>query len=361
MKEERTALVCPLDWGIGHATRCVPVIRHLSRMGFRVIVASDARPLEFLKREFPGLQFVLFPGTPITYTRDDKLARKMAILFPGILAGTLREHRTLRNIVADTGATLVISDNRFGCWHPKVPSVFITHQIEIRMPHGLTWLAPFVNKVNRWFISRYTECWIPDFEAHRGLAGSLSHPEKLPRSCYYIGSLSRFATSSATTTETEEPLYDLLVMLSGPEPQRTILEEKILGLLRNISLRVAMVRGMTESDEIVTKDGVTIYAHLETREMKELINRSSLIITRSGYSSIMDLVTLGKQAVLIPTPGQTEQEYLARYLMEKKIYFSMDQQQFDLLYAIEMSKNFHGMIIINDHQALKERIGALFP
>ena len=149
-------------------------------------------------------------------------------------------------------------------------------------------------------------------------------------------------------------------MLSGPEPQRTILEEKILKQLRDINLQAAMVRGMPEAEEASGLHGnLLVFSHLDSEKLREMIHRSALVICRSGYSSILDLVTLGKRAIFIPTPGQTEQEYLSKYLMEKKIFFSMAQEDFDLLYALEMSKNFHGMVIRNDYKILEEEILSL--
>lgn len=347
-----------MDWGIGHATRCVPVIEKLTELGFEVIIAASGRPLEFLKKEYPVMRIIEFPGTKIRYPKNGWIALKMLQIAPRLLSGIWREHRALKKIVSQTGASMVISDNRFGCWHTGVPSVFITHQPEIRVPAQLKFIKGLLNSANRWFINKYTECWIPDFEPHRGLAGDLSHPAKMPQRCYYIGILSRFSLRPDPYADSIQR-YDLLVMLSGPEPQRTILEERVLMQLVNINMQVAMVRGIPESDEEFVLDGrIHVFAHLETGKMKRLINASDLVISRSGYSTIMDIVSLGKRAIFIPTPGQTEQEYLAKYLNDKKIYFSMNQKDFDLLYAIEMSKNFPGMVIRNDYAALASRIKA---
>ena len=355
--DKKKVLVCPMDWGIGHASRCVPVINKLAELGFKVVVAASGRPLEFVKKEYPGISVIDFPGILITYPKNGWIVLKMLRLLPRFLLGIWREHKTLKKIALQTGASLIISDNRYGCWHPTILSVFMTHQLDIQVPSGLKFIKGFLNIINYWFINKYDECWIPDFESHRGLAGALSHPRKLPGNTRYIGILSRFSCRQNPHTDYAAIGFDLLVMLSGPEPQRTILEKKILLQLVNINLRVAMVRGITESDETYVVDGrIHVFSHLETAKMQALISKSSLVICRSGYSSIMDVVSLGKLAIFIPTPGQTEQEYLARYLMEKKIYFSINQKDFDLLYALEMSKNFPGMVIQNDYAALTERI-----
>jgi len=357
VSENKKVLICPMDWGIGHATRCVPVIEKFRELGAEVIIAASGRPLEFLKKEFPSILVVDFPGVKIQYPRNRWIALKMLRLAPALLLGIWREHKVLKKIIIQTGATLVVSDNRYGCWHDAIPSVFITHQLEIQVPPGLKFIKRFLNITNRWFINKYTECWVPDFEPHRGLAGGLSHPARMPERVHYVGILSRFTLKVDLHANIASQSFDLLIMLSGPEPQRTLLEEKILMQLVNINMQVAMVRGIPESEEEFILDGrIHVFAHLETTRMQEIIKASDLVICRSGYSSIMDIVTLGKRAIFIPTPGQTEQEYLARYLKDKKIYFSLNQKEFDLLYAIEMSKNFPGMVIRNDYAALTSRI-----
>jgi len=353
----KRVLVCPLDWGIGHATRSVPLIRILCKLGFEVIVAADNRPLEFLRREFPDVRMFRFPGAKIRYPKTRFMWLKMLQLTPWLIRGIWKEHILLQKIVVQTGADLVISDNRFGCWHPSVPSVFITHQLDIQVPAIFIFMKAVLNKFNHYFIGKYGECWIPDFELHKGLASALSHPLQLPCNAFYIGILSRFSVSQNPRVLTPQPDFDLLVMLSGPEPQRTLLEEKIITQLRNIILRVVIVQGLPETDSTyMIGDRIQVFSHVESERMRNLILQSELVICRSGYSSIMDLATLGKRAIFIPTPGQTEQEYLAHNLMDRKIFFSMEQQNFDLLYAIEMSKNYPGMVLCNDYSALEERI-----
>ncbi len=336
------------------------MITRLLDAGFPVVVAAGGRPLEFIRKEFPGLPLIEFGGEKVRYPERGSMVKAMLTMAPRLLAGIRREHRLLKTIAAETGAGLIISDNRYGCWHRDIPSVFITHQLDIRVPRYLAPVRWLLRRLNRRFMAKYTECWIPDFEMHRGLAGDLSHPAALPPRTHYIGILSRFTTVRRPFFPDAIPGFDLLVMLSGPEPQRSILEEKILHQLVSLDMQVAMVRGMPESDEAYVLDGrIHVFAHLDTGKLGELLSRSALVICRSGYSSIMDMVTLGKRAIFIPTPGQTEQEYLARYLMEKKIFFSMDQGTFDLLYALEMSKNFPGMVIKNDLGLLDARIAAL--
>ncbi|MCX6279119.1 MAG: glycosyltransferase [Bacteroidetes bacterium] len=323
----RKVLICPLDWGIGHATRCIPVIQLFQDLGFSVIVAGSGRSIEFIKREHPKIRCIDFPGIEISYPRKNSLTLKFVTMTPRLLYNIFTEHRALKRIVRESGASLVISDNRYGCWHSDIPSVFITHQLNIQIPSVLKPFGGLLKRLNYFLIHRYTECWIPDFEPHRGLAGLLSHPKNLPANCHYIGILSRFERLVKKNMDQFPHSLDILVMLSGPEPQRTMLEEIVMKQLAKVELTSVVVRGITDSDENYTIEGKThIFAHLETPKLYELLARASLVICRSGYSSIMDLVTTGKQAVLIPTPGQTEQEYLARYLMDKKIFFQCNSR-----------------------------------
>ncbi|MBN1198417.1 MAG: hypothetical protein JXA23_03620 [Bacteroidales bacterium] len=355
-----SVLVCPLDWGIGHATRSVPVIRHFLEHGFRVVIAADRRPLAFLRLEFPDLEFVRFPGTHITYPQGSLMLLKLFFQGPKLLWGIYREHKQLRKLIAEKRIDLVFSDNRYGLWSKEILSVFMTHQLRINVPGSLNLFTPLLQRLNYTIIQRYTECWVPDFENHKGLAGELSHPARLPNHLHYIGTLSRFSGARHQAALYEVPPFEILILLSGPEPQRTILEEALLGQLQHTDLKTVVVRGITERrEERKFSEHIRIFSHLESEILQEYLRKALVVICRSGYSSIMDIAAMGKKAIFIPTPGQTEQEYLARYLKSKKIYFSMSQKEFDLIYALEMSKNYPGMVLENDYKLLKERIEKL--
>jgi UDP:flavonoid glycosyltransferase YjiC (YdhE family) len=349
-------LVCPLDWGIGHASRCVPVIRLCLEQGFEVVIGADGRPLELLKKEFPSLHFIRFPGARITYFRKAPLALAGMLMAPKFLLGVWHERRFLAKLLRRNKFDAVISDNRYGMRNKKCRSVIILHQLNIILPEGLRFLSGFVNRTNRRFIRKFDECWIPDFELHGGLAGRLSHPAPADIPCTYIGALSRFSDNPAADDE-KTPVLDILVTLSGPEPQRTLFETKVFNQLGNSNLRGIIVRGLTESDATFDlTPNIRVYSHLPTERLQEVMQACRVVISRSGYSSLMDIVTAGKRAIFVPTPGQTEQEYLARFMMDKKIFFSMSQEEFDLVYAMEMVINYHGIRMQNDYQVLKEKI-----
>ncbi|MBW6483678.1 MAG: glycosyltransferase [Vicingaceae bacterium] len=336
-------MVCPLDWGLGHAARCIPIINTLIELGHEVIIAADNAPLNFLKTTFPQLQLVQLPGYTIRYITNGCMNFKILLQLPGFLKSIKKEHQLLITIIKENDIDLVISDNRYGCWSEKVASVFITHQLSIQAPFGKKWL----NKMNHHFIQKFNECWIPDIESETNLSGNLSHIKKrnvLPT--FFIGSLSRFSGKMLSS----EQKYDAFVIISGPEPQRTVFENLVAKQAEKTALKLVLVRGLPSENKIPTylhSENLEVHNHLPTELFLEKIEQSNLVISRSGYSTIMDLAVLGKKAVLIPTPGQTEQEYLATYHFEKQHYFTQTQQEFNLEEAIENAIYFTGIHLKN--------------
>lgn len=239
--------------------------------------------------------------------------------------------------VAEHGFDAVISDNRYGLYHPDIFSIFITHQLTIKSPLG-KWTEKILQKRNYQYINRFTECWIPDREEQENnLAGKLSHPINKPAiPVYYIGSLSRFKT-------TDEPVKNnhLLIVLSGPEPQRTILENKIIQEVAYYSSTATIVRGLPGSDSIVPSTSmIKFYNHLPAEQLNREIEKAAYIISRSGYTTVMDVARLKKKSILIPTPGQTEQEYLADYLLKKQFAFCVSQKEFSLADSLKKAEKF---------------------
>ncbi len=332
-------LVAPLDWGLGHATRCIPIIRELQGRGSDVVIAADGRPFELLKKEFPALEFVRFPGFSIVYPEGNRIAWKIVSQIPKIIFSIFREHRELKAIVTDLKIDAVISDNRFGLFSNQVPSIFVTHQIEIAMPKGLQWAARIVYLMNKMIIRRYTECWIPDYADKENLSGNLSHHYPLPKNGTFIGPLTRFKRN--TTIEKE---FDILVLLSGPEPQRTTLETIIMEQLKASRFKTLVVRGVPEkSQHIKLSEWTTVVSSLDSESLNNAMLASDVIISRPGYSTIMDLDKLGKRAILIPTPGQTEQEYLAAEFKRQGVFCIQYQAHLSLNKALEDAKRYPGL------------------
>jgi len=349
-----TILVCPLDWGIGHATRCVPLIRMLVEKGSNVIIAADGRSLLVLQQEFPKLTFTKFPGYNFSYPQSGSMALKMLRQAPAIIRGIRRENKMLDELIDKYHVDAVISDNRFGAFSTRIPSVFMTHQIFIRTKWSWGFLKPVLNVLNWRYISRFDECWIPDFEGNENLSGDLSHEADLPDRFCFIGLQSRFRQNDKLLQEKQ---FDVLALLSGPEPQRTILEEKLIPMLKKSGLKCAMVLGTPERK--TGPDGIenlTLFHHLDSESLQNLIMCSETVISRSGYSTLMDLAALGKKAIFIPTPGQTEQEYLADYFKRKKIFYSEKQSAFDLTRALQMAKRYPGLSMKFDNKPLERRV-----
>lgn len=339
MSKKLNILVAVLNWGLGHASRMLPVIRLLEEQGAVPIIASDGRALMLLQKEMPHLQFIDLKSTEILYPDSGSMAWAMIRQTPMILKNIWAEHRETERIVKKYKIDGVISDNRFGMWSNVVPSVFVTHQVFIQVPPQHQWLSPIIFRINHYFINQYKECWIPDFPTEPNLSGKLAHSRSLDTSRFkFIGPLSRLKKENVTF------LYDLLILLSGPEPQRSIFETKLKKQLIPYQGKVVLVRGITESNHIENQGNITIYDHLTTEKINYLMNRSRIVICRSGYSSLMDLVTLEKNAILIPTSGQTEQEYLATHFKEREIFNSYPQNQFEVVIALRNSQKYTGWI-----------------
>ena len=376
MTKQRRILISPLDWGLGHASRIIPLIYRYIEQGDYVIIAGSGLSLNLLKKQFPTLESIEIPSFKMKYSAGKSQVWAVAKAFPRLIYYSIREHSALKRIVKEENIDFIISDNRFGLYHKTVPCAYITHQLMIKLPQPWGFLEPFVASVHRCIINKFTECWVPDLEdSEHSLAGELSHPDIIPQNVKYIGILSRFskrcipyghATDGNTITQAspvlrtsdtclpkEEPSTRVnkliaqaspalrtsdtclqnritpygrenitpnfvLAILSGAEPQRTIFENELfISLQNNTSENIILVQGKIEAEQRKTKVGkVTVYNFMSSEELQGYILKADEIICRSGYSSIMDLHALGKlkNATLIPTPGQTEQEYLAEYI-----------------------------------------------
>ena len=268
--------------------------------------------------------------------------------FPKIIFTIYQEHQWLDKIIEEYKIDAVISDNRVGLYSNKIHSVYITHQLLIKTGNNFT--ERIASKIHHHFINKYDECWVPDF-ALNSLAGKLSHPAKLSRKIKYIGALSRFELQEHT-----EKKYDLLISISGPEPQRTIFEDQILNDLKSYSGKVLLIRGLPGNKKLLHNHSIKIKDHLSAKQLNEVMLQSAMIIARCGYTTIMDLVKLKKKAILIPTPGQAEQEYLAKYLLEKKIFYTVEQTNFSLQKDLQQEASMHFNIPEYDMEQYKKVI-----
>jgi hypothetical protein len=336
-------LVAPLDWGLGHATRCIPIIRELVTQGCEVWLAGEGEQEALLRSEFPQLSFLPLEGYRIRYSIRG-FTWKIISQIPRIVSKINQENRWLKRMVHTYHFDAVISDNRFGLRHATIPSIFITHQVSIKTNLG-KWAGNMLQRWNYRQINQFTECWVPDTAAEVNLAGELSHPSIKPTvPLRYIGWLSRFRqpASSFLKQATNNRTDHLLFILSGPEPQRSILENKIIDDVSHYPGSATIVRGKPSLLTTIPSTGmIKSYNHLSAIELNEEMDKADLVISRSGYSTIMDIVQLQKKAILIPTPGQTEQEYLGALLNQKQIALSIEQKNFSLPAILDKAKNFN--------------------
>jgi hypothetical protein len=284
-------LVAPLDWGLGHATRCIPIIKELIRDNCTVLIAASGNIKTLIKTEFPRLRFVDLPGYNIEYAASYwGLAAKIVAQIPKILSAIKEEQAWLKKVVEEEKIDAVISDNRYGLYHPQVRSVFVTHQLLIKAPIQLA--EEILRNINYDYINKFDECWIPDAEGENNLAGNLAHPASMPEiPVRYIGPVSRFGSNNMAEEK------HLLLLLSGPEPQRSILEKSLLEDLKEYTQPVVLVRGLTQAeDELEPANNVTVFNHLPADQLERKIQEASLVIARCGYSTIMDLAALKRKA-----------------------------------------------------------------
>jgi len=336
LPEPTRILVAPLDWGLGHATRCMPIIQELERQGVLPVLASAGSAAEYLQKERPELPFFKLPAYGVRY-RTHNMAYNMALQLPRILHTIWQEQRYVQRIIRSQKISAIISDNRYGAWSKAVPSVLVSHQLHLRVPYRLG--SP-VNAIHRKALRRFTACWVPDEPGADSLSGSLSIPRGSLQ-LRHIGLLSRFAGSP--TEKREEAAIEALALLSGPEPQRSILEQEILPQLREISGLCVVVGGKRGAATHWESGNIQYYSLLKADKLAPLLRRAKTVICRSGYSSLMDLAALGKQALLIPTPGQTEQLYLARRLQQQQRVVVQRQGSLRLAEGIAAAQQLKGL------------------
>ena len=335
-------LVAPLDWGLGHATRCIPIIGELVTQGCEVWLAGEGEQETLLRAEFPQLSFLPLEGYRIRYSMKG-FAWKIISQIPRIVSRINQENKWLRRMVRSYHFDAVISDNRFGLCHATVPSIFITHQLSIKTNLG-KWTEKILQRWNYRHMEQFTECWIPDSAAEGNLAGELSHPPIRPKlPVRYIGWLSRLGRRTSIFLDSPTKSIDhLLFILSGPEPQRSILENKIINDVSHYPGTATIVRGKPSLLTTIPSTGmIKFHNYLAAKELNEEMDKADLVISRSGYSTIMDVVQRQKKAVLIPTPGQPEQEYLAALLNQTQVALSIEQKNFSLPVILDKAKKFN--------------------
>ncbi len=305
-------------------------------MNFYVTIAGEPPTISILKKEFPNIEYIPLKGYRIKYPKNGMFfVLKIISQIPKILRAIYNENRWLKTQLKDRRWDLIISDNRYGLYTKKTKTVFITHQLHIISGFGNipdTLLQRIVyNKINK-----FNMCWIPDVQDEvYNIGGKLSHPIEKPHHTKFIGPLSRLEIIS---TQANGPI---LILLSGPEPQRTVFENILLKQLNRIqNEKIIFVRGLPESTtKIKDEVGVQFINFIDVNSLSRIMSEASLVICRSGYSTIMDLIKLNKKALLIATPGQSEQLYLAYHLQEMHRFIARSQETVSLAEDIKTCRN----------------------
>lgn len=316
-------LIAPLDWGLGHTTRCIPIIRYLQSRQHHITFAGNAFQRRFIEQTFPNIETIHIEGYNITYSRT-AIGFLPALLRQGpkILKTIAREHRWLAQMQEEHQFDLIISDNRYGLYHAATPSYVLTHQLEIQTGLG-GFINSLVRKAHYRMLQKFTGCWVVDNEGADNLSGALAHPRALPANATYIGLLSQFDDVEAQKGEAQY----ILILLSGPEPQRTILSKLLWEQALASKSKVVFVEGKENAQpHSIVPPHIAYHKRVGSQMLRDLIEHAAMVICRSGYSTIMDLVYLHKKAIIIPTPGQTEQEYLGRHLSNRQYFFCIPQK-----------------------------------
>lgn len=320
-------LVAPLNWGLGHSTRCIPIINALIQEGFNPILASDGVALEMLRKEFPHLKTLTLPSYQIEYAKNGNHFKwKMLKNAPKMIEAIIKEKKVIKKWIKEFKLIGIISDNRLGAFSKAIPSIFITHQINV-LTGNTTWLT---SRLHQFIINKFDECWVPDADKNPNLTGKMGHLKNKSFKVKYIGPLSRF------TFEKVDITYDLMVLLSGPEPQRSMLEEQLKKEILKFTGKIVFIKGVIEKEQNVEQIGnTTFYNFMNSTELELTLNKSEKVLCRSGYTTIMDLAKLGKKAFFIPTPGQYEQEYLAKKLKREGLVPYSKQEKFKIENLLE--------------------------
>lgn len=316
-----------LDWGLGHATRSKPVISHLIAEGHHLILAGNGRSLLILKQSFPEIEIIEVPGIRFTYPAHALMWMHMAVQIPDIVKSINQEHAAFHKIIREKKPDMIISDHRYGAFDKEIPSFFIGHQLRLQLPKPFHFFEDAIWKQHLKYLRAFDEIWIPDVEDEHNLSGELAHHPAIKQALNikYLGNL-----SSVHRTSDRPQRYEIAAIISGPEPQRSLFEKKITDVVQRIQSETIIVRGLPGSDSQRKSGKLTVVDYMSSSEISALLESVPILICRPGYSTIMDLSALQKNAIVIPTPGQTEQEYLAEYHSLKKHVVSSTQKDFKI-------------------------------
>ncbi|MDX2282587.1 MAG: glycosyltransferase [Bacteroidia bacterium] len=323
MNSGAPVLVAPLDWGLGHAARCIPLIAQLRSLGVPVLLGGAGGSLLMLRRQFPDLPAVELPAYGVRYGSGASVLGPLLRQSPRFFRVIRAEQAALRALHRARPLRGVISDNRYGLHLPGLPAALICHQIAPMLPAPLQGLRGAAYALHRRLLAPFSQVWIPDHPGPEGLSGELSHGIALPPHAHYIGRLSRFPDPQAGPPRPA----GMLALVSGPEPQRSLFEARCLKLAAMLARPMTLIGGQPDR-RIRTIPGVQYHPFADGPQLQEMLLGAELVLLRSGYSSLMDLAALDiRRMLLVPTPGQPEQEYLAQRLAASGIAMCVRQAE----------------------------------
>jgi len=310
-------LIAPLNWGLGHASRCVPLVQRLLDEGHEVVLGGDGDSLTLLRKHFPKLRYVYLAPLSLRYGKGRRQVWAVLKALPKLISWSIQDHTLLKAVLREEPFDQVISDNRFGLYNQQVESVYITHQLHIMLPRGWKWAEKTASRLHARVCAQFNKVWVPDYEdVEKSLAGELSHTGA---SVEYIGPLSRFQGTLSHNREITT-MYDVVAVLSGLEPHRSMLEQDIIARYHDKRENILIVQGlMNRPNTRIKRGNITMVPYMADDELAVALQNAQHVIARSGYSTIMDFARLGilDKSELIPTPGQPEQEYLAAFWTKK--------------------------------------------
>lgn len=316
-------LVAPLDWGLGHATRTIPVIRKFLAQGAKVDLAVSGKMSTLYRGEFPDLTQIDIPGYGIRYPkRGFEMPFWLFANYRRILKVIRKEHKLAESLVKERGYDTIFSDNRFGFHASGIKNIYMTHQLRIAFPGPFSLFENLGVAWHRRQMQKFDEIWVPDYADFPGLAGKLSHVrygKSFSEKLNFIGPQSRFQKEDSYKLTASQPIkeFDFLAVLSGPEPMRTSFEKAMLKAFAEIPGKQAIIRGLPGESELPTAPpNVTLFNHLETVAFAEIVKSAKTVVSRPGYSTVMDMENLEASCIFVPTPGQTEQVYLGKLLQK---------------------------------------------
>ena len=328
------------SWGLGHATRSLPVIRKLIEENNEITIISNGRTLELLKKELgKNIDYIDIPDYPMLLSENSRnFMAKSVVYWPLFIKRMESGLQQLKKILENRKCDCILSDARYDMYSRTIPSFFISHQIRIMNPLRIKMFERGSELFNLFFFKRFAGVIIPDYKDD-DLSGDLSHNLRRidEKKMHYVGVLSDFKKK-----QTKKDI-DYLISISGPEPQRTMLEEKLVSQVNELKGNIIITLGKTEKKDKFNSKNIKTYSFLTKEKREDFLNRSKLVISRSGYSTIMDLAIIGTKALMTPTPGQVEQEYLGQYHNKKGTFFSVNQNKIELKRDVEIAKKTTGI------------------